>query len=193
MTDRLERGDLEHALPAQHVAVSLDDRDVFLYADTREQAEASERAISELARKEGWRCESELRRWHPTAEEWEDPDTPLPEGREELAAEHAERVAHEREQSRELGFSEFEVRVECASHRDTTALADRLAAEGLEPVRRWRYLLVGAPDEDTARELADRLTQEAPAGSRVRVEASLAAVAAELPPNPFRVFGGLGI
>src|SRR5579884_3752229 len=193
LTERLQHGDLEHALAPGRIAVSRDDREVFLYADAREQAEAAERAISELAGREGWRCETELRRWHPEAEEWEDPGAPLPSGGEALAAEHAERVDREREESRELGVAEYEVRVQCAYHRDTVELSDRLAAEGLEPVRRWRFLLVGAADEDAARALADRITQEAPPGSRVTVEGSLAAVAAETGVNPFAVFGGLGL
>jgi hypothetical protein len=60
-------------------------------------------------------------------------------------------------------------------------------------VRRWRYLLISAADEDSARMLADRLTAECPPGCTVTVEASLAAVAADTPANPFAVFGGLGL
>jgi hypothetical protein len=62
------------------------------------------------------------------------------------------------------------VRVELESHRQTTELADRLVAEGMEPVRRWRYLVVGANNEDEATALADRLRREAPAGAGVTVE-----------------------
>lgn len=196
LANQLEQGELEHELAAgadERVIVSLDDRDVFLYSGTREQAERALRAIDRLTAQRGWSTRTELRRWHPTAEEWEDPDAPLPEGAEELAAEREERIARERTESRELGFSQYEVRVECQSHRDTVALAERLRQDGLRPVRRWRYLLVGAADEASAQALADRLTAEAPAGSMVRVEGSLAAVAAETPANPFAVFGGMGL
>lgn len=196
LANELERGELDHELApeaGERVIVSLDDCDVFLYAGTREQAERALRAIDQLTSHRGWTAGTELRRWHPAAEEWENPDAPLPEGAEELAAEREERIARERAESRELGFSQYEVRVECQSHRETAALADRLRHEGLQPLRRWRYLLVGAPDEESAQALADRLTAEAPAGSTVRVEATLAAVAAETPANPFAVFGGMGL
>lgn len=199
LAGELRRGRLEHGLAsgaADRVIVSVDDREVFLYADGRQQLERASRAIETLAGSRGWTVASELRRWHPVAEEWEDPDAPLPADESGLAAEHAERIAEEREESRELarelGAPEWEVRIECRSHRDTVALSERLESEGLRPVRRWRYLLVGAVDEDSARELADRLSGEARPGCTITVEGSGAAVAAETPPNPFAVFGGLG-
>lgn len=192
---RLERGELEHDLESgagDRVIVSADQHELFLYAATREQAERSANAVSSLARASGWQAETELARWHPVAEEWEGPDAPLPESPGGIAAEHAGLVARERSESSAEGFSEYEVKIELRSHRDTVALAERLREEGLPCTRRWRYLLVGAPDEDSARVLADRLTAEAPAGSSVVVEASLAAIAADTPANPFAVFGGLG-
>jgi hypothetical protein len=166
---------------------------VFLYADGRDQLERARRAIESRT---AAGAQTELRRWHPVAEEWEDPDAPLPQDEPGISAEHAERIAEERAESRELtrelGAPEWEVRVECQSHRDTVALAERLEGEGLEPLRRWRYLLVGALDEDAARGLADRLTADSGPGCTVTVEGTGAAVTAETPANPFAVFGGLG-
>lgn len=196
LTELLERGGLEHGLSrgiADRVVASRDGREVFLYSDARPQLDRAREAINTLAGARGWRAEAELRRWHPAAEEWEDPEAPLPQEGPGLEAERAERIARERAESQELGVPEYEVRVECRSHHDTVALAERLQGEGLQPVRRWRYLLVGASDEDAAQALADRLTAEAPAGCTVTVEGSLAAVAAETPANPFAVFGGLGL
>ena len=190
---QLQQGDLEHTLASgagDRVIVSRDGHEVFLYAGSRDQLERARLAI-ENSRAAG-QAQSELRRWHPVAEEWEDPDAPLPTDDSGVAAEHAELIAEERQESRALGAPEWEVRVECRSHRDTVALADRLQGEGLEPVRRWRYLLVGAVDEDAARELADRLIGEVGPGCTVTVEGTGAAVAAETPGNPFAVFGGLG-
>lgn len=88
--------------------------------------------------------------------------------------------------------AEWEVRVECDSHHDTVELAERLAAEGIPSVRRWRFLLVGAADEDTAQALAERLRAQAPEGSTVIAEATYDAVAETVMPNPFAIFGGLG-
>ena len=59
----------------------------------------------------------------------------------EREAEHQRLEQAETEESQELGLAEWEVRVELESHRQTTELADQLVAEGMEPVRRWRYLV----------------------------------------------------
>lgn len=196
--ERLASGELEHGLApgaAGRIAVSVDrdDREVFLYADSREGTEAAAAAVRSLLASAGKTAEIELRRWHPTAEEWEDVEVPLPASPAEDAAEHARLVEQERTESAAWGAAEYEVRVQCPSHRDTVELSERLSDEGLHPVRRWRYLLLGASDEDSAQALADRLVSEVPAGATVTVEASLAAVAHETPFNPFAVFGGLGV
>ena len=194
--ENLATGQLEHELDdgyAERVIVSVDDRQVFLYTGSREQAEDAAAAVGEHARRRGWRLDQlQLQRWHPVAEEWEGPEVPVPEAASGVATERAELIAQERAESEVEGYPGWEVRIECKSHHDTIALSDRLRAEGLQHVRRWRYLLLGATDEQSANELADRLRAELPAGSSVSVEGTLPAIEAELPPNPFAVFGGLG-
>jgi hypothetical protein len=195
LAELLAGGEAEHELDdgfQDRVAVSHDGDEVFAYAGTREQAQRASELIARLAGDHGWRAEQELRRWHPVAEEWEDPDAPLPADSEDLAEEHAELIESEREASAAHGHPEWEVRVECPSHRECAALADKLESEGIRTVRRWRYLLVGAVDEDGAAALAKRLEQEAPQGSAVTVEGTYEAVRETLPRNPFAVFGGLG-
>jgi hypothetical protein len=193
---QLSSGSVEHSLESgagDRVAVSVDGDEVFVYAGTREQAARASDAITSLASARGWTIAStELRRWHPAAEEWEDPDAPLPSSPSELAAEHEELVESEREESARYGFSEYEVRIDAHTHRDTVTLAARLRDEGYPVLRRWKYLLIGAADEDSAQALADRLQPELPPGGTLTVEASLAAIEAETPPNPFAWFGGLG-
>jgi hypothetical protein len=184
--------DLETSF-GDRLIVSIEGPTVFCYAGDRYHAEQAANVIRTLAAEHGWDVELELKRWHPTAEEWKDPDEPLPTTEAEQAAEHAELVAKEREESAELGYAEYEVRVQARSHHDTVALADRLRAEGLPVMRRWKYLVVGARDEDSANALADRLRAEAPAGSTVTAEASLRATYDEDPARgSFAVFGGLG-
>ena len=78
------------------------------------------------------------------------------------------------------------------SRHDAVRFSEQLRKEGLPAVHRWKFLLVGATDEDMAKALAERLEDEAPAGSRVRVEGTWATAYAERPPNPFAVLGGLG-
>jgi hypothetical protein len=200
LAKRLAKFDSEHDLKesfADRVVVSRDDEEVFLYADSREQLDAAGRAVQSLASDRGWQPTTELRRWHPTAEEWEDPDQPLPRSEAELAAERDEAMQAEREESRAQGFPDFEVRVRCRSRHDAQQLAERLRAEGIPSVHRWEFVVLGAPDEDAATALAERIRAEAPAGSLVTAEASVGEAADEAPlatpfNSPFAVFGGLG-
>jgi hypothetical protein len=198
---RLSRLDLPHELTTafrDRVVVSRDGAEVFCYAETRVQAEATERLVRTLASADGWPIATELRRWHADAEEWEDPERPIAHTRRQQAAEHAELVEHEREESEEQGFPDFEVRVRCSTRQDAERLSERLRAEGIDNVHRWQFVVIGVPDEDGARELAERIRREAPAGSEVTAETSVQEVTDEAPDiptpfnNPFAVFGGLG-
>jgi hypothetical protein len=196
LTERLDAGKLGDDLEKEfdkRLVVSADPPDVFVYAGDRAQAEAAERQIRSVAAEHGWDIEIELKHWHPTAEEWEDPDKPLPTTDAERLAEHQELLAQEREDSDIRGYSEYEVRIECPSHHDTVKLDKRLHAEGFPTVRRWKYLLVGADDEDSANTLAERLRAEAPEGSTVTAEPSLRQTYDDEPTRgSFAIFGGLG-
>jgi hypothetical protein len=174
------------------VIVSRDDDRLFLYAGTREQAEQAREFILREAQKDEVEVRTELRHWHPVAEEWEDPDKPLPDDDAARAAEHAELIAEERKETEERGYPEFEVRVDLPSWHDAGELSERLRGEGIPSVHRWKYVLVGATDEDAAKQLASRIEAEVPAGSSVRVEGTWKAAFKEAPSNPFAVFGGLG-
>lgn len=187
--------ELEHDLSdAFHdrVIVSRDGDRVFLYAGSREQAESARQAIVALDERHGWSADLDLKRWHPAAEEWEDPDRPLPEDGAATAAEREELMAAERRQTEESGHPEFEVRVDLLSRHDAIHFAEKLRDEGLSTVHRWRFLLVGASDEDSAKALAERIRNEAPPGSKVSVEGTWSAAYDERPPNPFAILGGLG-
>jgi hypothetical protein len=174
------------------VIVSRDENVVFLYAATRRQAEAARDTASKLAGENGWEMDFTFTHWHPESDRWEDPGLPLPETDAARAAEHQEKVAAERKEVEEGATPQWEVRVDLPSHGDAGRFEERLRAEGVPSVRRWKYLVVGAADEDTARRLAAQLEEEAPAGSTVTVEGSAEAVYEERPPNPFAIFGGLG-
>jgi septum formation inhibitor MinC len=198
LTQRLEAFDLAHELRtefADRVIVSRDGQEVFCYSATREQVEAARKAIVELAGQHGWDVQFALHRWHPAAERWEDPEEPLPSTGQEVAAEHAEVTAQEREESAEQGYPDYEVRVKCASRADAAALAERLRTEGFRIVHRGEFIVLGATDEESARQIAERIRGEAPPGSEVVAEGSVPEVISEAPfatPfNPFAVFGGL--
>jgi hypothetical protein len=195
MVKKLSSRELEHDLDiafGDTVIVSRDGDVTFLYAGTRPQAEAAQALVERLAGENEWKVSAELTRWHPEAQEWQQPDAPLPSNEAEREAEHEEAIADERAEVAADGEPIFEVRVDLESHRAAVELAEKLEAEGLPAVRRWKYLVVGAADEDAAQQLATRLREEAPVGSEVTVEGSGQVAWAERPPNPFAIFGGLG-
>jgi hypothetical protein len=191
----LEATQLEHeAVQSLHdrVIVSRDGGGLFFYSATREQAERTHRQIAQLATQHGWDAQFELRHWHSEAEDWEDPDEPLPATPEERREERQELMERERVESAVQGYPEYEVRIECGSRHEAAVLAETLEAEGVPTARRWRYLLVGATDEDSAQQLAERLKSEAPDGAEVTVEGSAGAALDARPSNPYAFLGGLG-
>jgi hypothetical protein len=193
--EHLGARELEHDLSesfADRVIVSRDGTRLFLYAGSREQIEAVGKLVAEAAEVNGWKIESRLRRWHPDAEDWENPDEPLPQTSDSVRDEHSALMAAERARSERTGEPEYEVRIDLSSHREAVEFAKQLDAEGLPAVRRWKYLVLGAADEDSARKLAARIEAEAPSGSQVTAEGSGKVAWAERPPNPFAIFGGLG-
>lgn len=187
----LEASELRHDLArafGDRLIVTVNGNVLFIYAGSREQIEKAGNAVASEARLHRWETMSALKRWHPGAELWEDPDKPLPQDDDAKRAERAEFMVREREETRLRGYPEFEARAELSSYRDAVSLAERLRREGIPVVHRWRYLLVGATDEDAAKALADRIRREAPSGARVKVEGTAVAVRAESTLSPFTVF-----
>jgi hypothetical protein len=195
IADHLRSGEIKNELElefADSMIVSHEGETTFVYAGTREPLEWVRDEVQKFVDSKGWQATLELRRWHPVAESWEEPDEPLPVTAAEEDAEHAERIEMEDEEAADRGgLAEFEVRVEFPSHGEAHEFAEKLEAEGFEPVRRWRYMVVGAADEDAANELAERIRNEAPADAKVTAEGSLAAAWRERPVNPFFFLGGL--
>ncbi len=172
------------------VIVTHDGDTLFAYAGTAGEAREAERVLREGLADRGLGARGELTRWHPVSETWEPVDEPLPATPAERAAEHAEVEEREREESEARGLDQWEVRVELEGHRETVELAERLQAEGMRLVRRWKFIVVGAETEDEADALAARIRGEAPPGTKVVAEGSRAETWAQL--HPFSVFGGLG-
>jgi hypothetical protein len=193
-TEKLEAKELEHDLRTSfhdRIVVSRDGAEVFCYAGSADQAQKAERLIRSLAETHGWRLDSKLDRWHPEEERWEGRQVSMPHSRGEHQAEHARLVETEREETRQEGYPEWEVRVQCRTHHDARRLAEQLSQEGVPCLRRWHYLLLGAPDEDSARQLAERLQAEAPSGATETVEMTGRAMldmTGEHGINPFLVF-----
>ncbi len=194
LSEALDAVEIEHQLERSfhdRVVVSVDGSEVFCYAGTRAQAEAAEQLIRQLLAEHGWEADVDLAHWHPVAERWEDPDEPLPDSQAAAAHERAERIAAERADSAQQGYPEFEVRIQCGSRAQAGELSDTLEQEGIPNVHRWSYVLVGATDEQSAQQLAERLRTEVPAGTAITVELNQLAIWENRPGNPFAVLGGL--
>jgi hypothetical protein len=149
------------------VAVSADGPDIFLYAASEDAAREAERIVRDVLAQRQLAAEFALDRWHPIEQEWEDAGAPLPQTAGQQQAERQRRVDDDTQESLATGQAEWEVRVELPSRREAVELAKRLEAEGRRVVRRWKYVVVGANNEDEAAEFARAIGQEAPAGATV--------------------------
>jgi hypothetical protein len=152
------------------IAVGADDRQIFLYAGTETAARDGERIARDVLARHGIAAESALHRWHPIEEQWENPDVAMPQTEAERQAEHQRLEDTETAESVATGIAQWQVRVDLGSHRQAVALARTLENEGRAVVRRWKFLLVGASNEDQARELAGQIRPEAPPGAAVSAE-----------------------
>jgi hypothetical protein len=154
------------------IAVGAGDAQIFLYAGTENAARDAERVARDVLAQQGIGAEFALHRWHPIEEGWESPDVAMPQTEAERQAEHQRLDDAETAESLATGSAQWEARVEFPSHHEAVALASKLRAEGRTVVRRWRFLVVGANNEDDARELAEQIRREAPPDATVSAEHS---------------------
>ena len=152
------------------VAIGAGDSQVFLYAGTENAARDAERVARDVLASQGIQAEFALHHWHPIEEEWEDPDVALPRTEAERQAEHQRLEDAETADSVAAGSAGWQARVELESHREAVALAHKLQGEGHPVVRRWKFLVAGANNEDDAQALAEHIRQEAPPGATVVAE-----------------------
>jgi hypothetical protein len=172
---------------------------VFLYTGTREAAREAERLVRGIVAEHGIAAEYAIYRWHPEEERWEPDDVTLPTTEAAHEAERERLEEDEVEESEQLGEALWEVRIEFDSHRDAVEMADRIESEAdellagytISVVRHWRYLLIGADDEDQAHEIAEQIRGQLPAGAELKVEPSGALVWQSMKTSPFAVLGGL--
>ena len=152
------------------VAVSADGSRVFLYAGTETSAREADRVVREVMAQRNIGADFAVDRWHPAEAEWQDADVAMPQTDEQRQAEHQRLEDTERRESLASGHPQWEVRIELESHHDAVALAGWLQAEGRPVIRRWKFLILGADDEDDANDLSRVIKQEAPAAASVHVE-----------------------
>jgi hypothetical protein len=145
------------------------DDTVFLYTHVQDATAAAQQAVSDLLAEDGMPAQVVIERWHPSAEQWEPADVPLPADEAAARAERAGLDAAETRESLALGAAMYEVRVELPSHRDAVELAARLKAEGHSVVRRWRFVVIGANNADQAADFEAAIRQQVPEGADVSV------------------------
>ena len=152
------------------IVVGAGDSQIFLYAGTEIAATEAERVARDVLAGHDIQAEFALHRWHPIEEEWESPDVAMPQTDTERQAEHRRLVDSETAESLAAGIGRWQTRVEFPSHREAVALARKLEGEGLPVVRRWKFLIVSADNEDDIRKLAGQIRREAPPDAVVRIE-----------------------
>jgi hypothetical protein len=184
LTDPGHAGRAQHVISEQQVeqdvrrqlghavAVGAGDSEVFLYAGSEVAAREAERVARDLLAKHGIEAEFALHRWHPLEEQWEDAGVAMPSTEAERQAEHMRLEDSETAESRASGIAQWEARANFPSHHDAVAAASKLRSAGYAVVRRWKFLAVGANNQDDAERIADEIRREAPSDATVRAERS---------------------
>jgi hypothetical protein len=152
------------------IAVSAGDSQIFLYAGTEIAATEAEQVARDMLAQHGIQAEFALHRWHPIEEQWESPDVAMPQTEADRQAEHQRLEDSETAESLAAGIGRWQARVEFPSHREAVALARKLESEGLAVVRRWKFVIVAADNEDDIRNLAGQIAREAPPDAVIRIE-----------------------
>jgi len=141
--------ELADELKGRRLAVTRDDDTVFVYTETRAQAEAV------LPYVEG-HGEVVVEHWLADEERWDDEPT-HPSAEEDLIA---------------RGYAPWEVHVECESTDAAKELQAQLEAEGFSVTRSFRYVIAGTETREEAAELATRIHGEAEPGGELVWEAA---------------------
>jgi uroporphyrinogen-III synthase len=164
-----EAEELAKALSGDRLAVSRDDKELFVYASSKSQAEHARAVIRDELSRHGFEATvSSVEHWLVSEERWD--DEPKGETWEEEEVEQGE--------------APWEVRVTCSSRGKAKELAERLESEGYRLLRRWRYLIVGTETREDAKKLAGELHGEVePGGDVAWDEAADAGII-----SPFRLF-----
>jgi hypothetical protein len=155
------------------IVVSEDNGELFLYAGSQDAAREAEHLVRDVLAQHQMGADFAISRWHPAEEQWEDAGAPLPETAEQRHAEHERLIAEETKDSLACGYCLWEVRVDLPTHREAVELAAHLRAEGYQVTRRWKFLALGANNEDAVNDLAEAVRRDAPADATIHTEAGV--------------------
>jgi hypothetical protein len=155
------------------IVVSEDPGELFLYAGSENAAREAEQLARDVLARHQIDGDFTISRWHPAEERWEDAGAPLPETAGQRDAEHERLIAEETKDSLACGYCLWEVRCDLPTHREAVELAARLKAEGYQVTRRWKFLALGADNEDAVNDLAKAVRGDAPANATIHTEAGV--------------------
>jgi hypothetical protein len=163
--------EVRERLENRRAIVTRDGSRLFVYTATEAAAKEAERIMREMIEADELSADLWISRWHPVAETWKDASEPMPETETDRIAEYRGREAAALEKAERTGEMPFEVRVDFPKLTDAIELVDDLREQGHEVERRWRHVLIGAPTEERAAELAEELRARLPEGAEVEIEA----------------------
>jgi len=132
-------------------------------------------AALQLASEHGPAPQIVLDWWDADSSEWQSGAGPASDP-EWAKGKHAREVAEDARRSEATGVPQWTVRVTLPSRQDAVRLSGWLQSVGIPAVRSRKWVLLGAADEDVAREL-ERLTTEQAPGARVLVARNIKATA----------------
>ena len=162
--------DHAQALGGDHLSVSGDDANLFVYADSPTQAERAHTVIlAELEHHAIVATTSGVEHWLADEERWD--NEPAGDTWEEEVA--------------DKGYAPWEVRVTCRSRHEAVALSEQLETEGYRPIRQWKHLIVGTDTREDADALSERLHGEVEPGGAVVWEEAIDSDVV----RPFAFFG----
>jgi hypothetical protein len=171
--ERLRSRDLDDEVRerlGQRVYVSRNGPQLFLYAQTEEQAREAESVLRSLVAEDDLSADFlGITRWHPVEQEWTDASIPLPTtqvgvGQEMERREDAEEAEAERE-----GSYDWLVKINLPSSGEAERVAESLRAAGHPVHRIWRWVTVDALTEESANALVESLREELPADAEIWV------------------------
>ena len=146
----------------REVIVTRDGSRLFLYTVTQEEAQEAARVVEELTAAESLTAQFQTTRWHPVEEEWKDASLPLPRTPAEEALERQRREERERQEVAAGGDYDWQVHVRARDRAEAAALERQLLDQALPAKRRWRFVTIGALNEEQADEIASTVRRGLP-------------------------------
>jgi hypothetical protein len=163
----------------RRVVVTRSGSKLYLYTNSEAEAGEAERVVRELLSADEAPPPIATSRWHPVEEDWKDASLPLPRDEGEAAVERERRDERERREAEAEGEYDWSVHAHAPARDEAQELERTLQEDGFTVERRWRYLTIGALNEEQANEIAARVREELPE-AEVDVEPNV-----DLPPPLF--------